>query len=427
MLGLDALSSAAYGPEAALTLLLPLGAAGPRYIGPLTLVILAVLAVLYVSYRQTISAYPTGGGSYTVAKENLGVRLGLLAAAALLLDYILNVAVGNSAGGGRAGFGDTPAASRYSSALSGHPHAHHPRQSSRSAGVGPGLCAAHLSVPGDTRRNARIRPLQVAGVRRPPRSSRPSGPLSHAAAAVSLWLLLRAFVSGCTAMTGVEAVSNGVTAFADPAQERAKRTLGFIVLFLALLLGGIAYLCRAYGIGAAHPDSPAYQSVIFQIVGAVAGRGAFYYVTLGSVLAVLSLRQHQVRGLPAPLPAYRRGRLPAPRLRKPWAPAGLHHRHRDPVRPLRLASHPLRRHHGPPDSSFRGWRIPRVHALPGGDGHFAKLLKVVYVAGPASLCFINKEDEDPRGPVPGPSELSLRRSEVQRLSSGGRTGSCVYM
>ena len=78
-LGLDGLSSAAYGPEAALTVLIPLGLLGLNDIAPLTFVILGLLGILYLSYRQTIAAYPTGGGSYTVAKENLGVRFGLLA------------------------------------------------------------------------------------------------------------------------------------------------------------------------------------------------------------------------------------------------------------------------------------------------------------------------------------------------------------
>src|SRR5580704_5989243 len=100
MLGLDALGSAAYGPEAALTLLIPLGAAGISHIGPISTLIIALLAVVYFSYRQTIAAYPHGGGSYTVAKENLGTFAGLLAAAALLLDYVLVVAVGVSAGVG---------------------------------------------------------------------------------------------------------------------------------------------------------------------------------------------------------------------------------------------------------------------------------------------------------------------------------------
>src|SRR5215831_314094 len=96
--GLDALSSAAYGPEAALTLLIPLGVAGISYIRPITFCILVLLAILYFSYRQTIAAYPGGGGSYTVARENLGVGASLLAAAALMIDYVLTVAVGISAG-----------------------------------------------------------------------------------------------------------------------------------------------------------------------------------------------------------------------------------------------------------------------------------------------------------------------------------------
>src|SRR3984957_6021009 len=100
MLGLDALGSAAYGPEAALTLLIPLGAAGVSSIGPISTLIILLLIVVYFSYRQTITAYPLGGGSYTVAKENLGTTAGLLAAAALMLDYVLVVAVGISAGVG---------------------------------------------------------------------------------------------------------------------------------------------------------------------------------------------------------------------------------------------------------------------------------------------------------------------------------------
>ena len=98
--GLDALSSAAYGPEAALTLLIPLGAARLPYIVPIRFSIIALLTILYISYRQTIAAYPGGGGSYTVAKENIGEVAGLLAAAALMIDYVLVVAVGISAGVG---------------------------------------------------------------------------------------------------------------------------------------------------------------------------------------------------------------------------------------------------------------------------------------------------------------------------------------
>ncbi|XXT28478.1 hypothetical protein WMF45_40145 [Sorangium sp. So ce448] len=100
VLGLDALASASYGPEAALTVLLPLGALGVHYIVPLSALVIGLLAIVYVSYRQTITAYPSGGGSYIVAKENLGTRAGLVAAAALLFDYVLNVAVAISAGVG---------------------------------------------------------------------------------------------------------------------------------------------------------------------------------------------------------------------------------------------------------------------------------------------------------------------------------------
>jgi amino acid transporter len=100
MLGLDALSSAAYGPEAAMTLLIPLGPLSVGFVGPITAIIVGLLLIVYLSYLQTIGAYPTGGGSYTVARRNLGVFPGLLAAAALMLDYVLVVAVGISAGVG---------------------------------------------------------------------------------------------------------------------------------------------------------------------------------------------------------------------------------------------------------------------------------------------------------------------------------------
>ncbi len=98
--GLDALSSAAYGPEAALTLLIPLGMLGVHYILPVVAAIVALLIIVYFSYCQTIEAYPRGGGSYTVASENLGDHAGLLAAAALMIDYVLTAAVGISAGVG---------------------------------------------------------------------------------------------------------------------------------------------------------------------------------------------------------------------------------------------------------------------------------------------------------------------------------------
>ena len=106
---------------------------------------------------------------------------------------------------------------------------------------------------------------------------------------LSLWVLAKVFASGCTAITGVEAVSNGVNAFREPTQKNAKRTLTIIIVVLMVFLAGIALLCRAYGIGATDPDAAGYQSILSQLTGAVMGRGWFYYVTIGSILAVLAL------------------------------------------------------------------------------------------------------------------------------------------
>jgi len=289
VLGLDGLSSSAYGPEAALTLLVPLGAAGLAYIGPITLVILGLLLLLYLSYRQTIGAYPQGGGSYTVAKENLGTRFGLLAAAALMLDYILNVAVGISAGVG----------ALVSAVPALHPHTlllclailavlavtnlRGIRESGLAFGIPTYLFIASLGL---VLAAGVIEALAHGGH---PRPVAPPPHLRPPVEAAGLWLLMRAFASGCTAMTGVEAVSNGVKYFKKPTVENAQRTLTAIVGLLALLLGGIAYLARAYHVGAMDQQQPGYQSVLSQLVAAVAGRGVIYYVTIASVLAVLCL------------------------------------------------------------------------------------------------------------------------------------------
>ncbi|HEY1896306.1 MAG TPA: amino acid permease, partial [Terracidiphilus sp.] len=110
-----------------------------------------------------------------------------------------------------------------------------------------------------------------------------------ATTAFSLWLMLKVFSSGCTAMTGVEAVSNGVMAFRDPTRKNAKITLTIIIVLLGILLIGIAILCRAYHIGATNPEGPGYESVLSMLTRAVMGNGWFYYVTIASVLMVLAL------------------------------------------------------------------------------------------------------------------------------------------
>ena len=132
---------------------------------------------------------------------------------------------------------------------------------------------------------------------------------------LSFWLLLRVFASGCTAMTGVEAVSNGAMAFRDPRTRNGQATLTIIVSALIMLLAGIAWLCRVYGIGATQPDSAGYQSVLSQLLGAVAGHGVFYYVRDGvHPRGAGAFRQYGLCGFPAPYPRHRAQQLPASRL-----------------------------------------------------------------------------------------------------------------
>ena len=287
--GLDALSSAAYGPEAALTILIPLGLLGVAYILPISLTIIVLLSIVYFSYRQTIAAYPSGGGSYIVASANLGARAGLLAGAALMLDYILNVAVGISAGVGAI----------VSAMPSLQPHTLAlclgilvvltliNLRGVREAGLAfmaPTYifvaCLGGVIVAG-------LFESIVHGGHPIPASPipRPGGAMT----AVSLWLLVKAFSSGCTAMTGVEAVSNGVQAFREPRVKNARATLTIVIAILILLLAGIAYLCKVYQIGATPPGQQGYQSALSQLTAAVAGRGVFYFVTIVAVLTVLAL------------------------------------------------------------------------------------------------------------------------------------------
>jgi amino acid transporter len=287
--GLDALSSAGYGPEAALTLLIPLGAAGVAYILPISLSIIGLLTIVYFSYRQTIAAYPGGGGSYTVARQNLGPFAGLLAGTALMIDYVLVVAVGISAGVG----------ALVSAAPGLQPHTLTiclgillaitivNLRGVREAGVvfmvptylfvGCLVIVILIGLYKDLAAGGH--PLPVIHPRQ----------LPAATAAISVWLLLQVFANGCTAMTGVEAVSNGVKAFREPTAPNAQRTLTAIIMLLIALLAGIAYLVKSYGIGATDPGQPGYESVLSILIGAVAGKGWFYYVSIASILLVLAL------------------------------------------------------------------------------------------------------------------------------------------
>jgi len=287
--GLDALSSAAYGPEAALTLLIPLGMAGVAYILPISVSIVVLLAIVYLSYRQTIEAYPQGGGSYTVASENLGVGAGLLAAASLMVDYVLTAAVGISAGVG-ALVSAVPSLQQHTLLICLGILVVLTLINLRGARETGGVfliptylfiaCMLVMIAVGVMKAIATGgHPVAVVA---PPK-------LMQATAGVGTWLLLRAFASGCTAMTGVEAVSNGVMAFKEPTYKYARLTLTIIIAVLMVMLLGIAYLVRAYDVAATVPGATGYQSVLSQLFAVVAGKGAFYWTSIVSILVVLSL------------------------------------------------------------------------------------------------------------------------------------------
>jgi amino acid transporter len=293
--GLDGLTSAAYGPEAAMTLLIPLGIAGVEYGWRIISAILVLLTIVYFSYRQTIAAYPSGGGSYTVATENLGAKAGLLAAAALMIDYILTAAVGISAG-----------VTALTSSVQGTRYAALQNHTLLICLVILVLLAiVNLRGVKDTGA-AFILPTflfvstllaliavgmwksVLAGGHPVPVAPVPAA-LPATVGTLGIWMLLKAFASGCAAMTGVEAVSNGVMAFGEPRVKRAQRTLTVIIGILMVLLFGIAYLAKVYQVMPMDSDTTGYQSLLSLLVTVVFGRGWFYYLTMGSVLLALAL------------------------------------------------------------------------------------------------------------------------------------------
>jgi amino acid transporter len=290
VLGLDAIASSSYGPEAALTALIPAGDKAGIYIIPITAAIVVVLLSVYFSYLQTIAAYTNGGGSYVVARENLGPRWGMLAASALSIDYVLNVAVAISAGVGAI----------VSAAPQLQPHT-------------VALCMGILLLL----TMVNLRGIRTTGLifsipaalyivsmslvilyghyklkiqhGAPPTSVPPAAPAHIASSAVAWWLCLRAFASGCSALTGVEAVSNAVPVFRKPTVKRARATLTVIVAALAFLLCGIASLAHFYHLHATEPGQPGFESIISQAVRNVVGKTWSYYVTVGAAILVLAL------------------------------------------------------------------------------------------------------------------------------------------
>jgi amino acid transporter len=277
----DALSSVAYATEEILLVLVLAGSAALAFSLPIALVIVGLLVVVATSYYQTIHGYPSGGGAYIVAYDNLGVWPGLTAAAALLIDYILTVAVSTTAG-----------IAAITSAL--------PDLLPYRVPLGLLVIAviAWANLRGVRESGTLFAiptyafvvtflALIVVGLARMVTGT--LGPATTQTAetgvqALTLFLILRAFASGCTALTGVEAISNGIPAFQKPEADNAGKTLVAMVMFLALMFLGISLLARVIRV---FPIED--QTVVSQIGRQVFGEGPLYLILQGTTALILSL------------------------------------------------------------------------------------------------------------------------------------------
>lgn len=281
ILSSDALSSVAYGPEQILIVLVTIGVAAFWYSIPIAIGVLILLAALILSYRQIIYAYPHGGGAYVVSKSNLGVNPGLVAGGSLLVDYILTVAVSVSAG--------TDAITSAFPAL----HEHN---------VGIAIVfvifLTILNLRGVTE-SASVLAYPVylfvlalfiligVGIFNIVTGNVPAAlhtPIGTPVAGITLFLLLRAFASGSSALTGVEAISNAIPNFKDPAPKNAAKTLMMMGILLAILLSGIVILAYFYGV-----TPRAEVTVVSQIAELVFGRNFMYFFIQGTTALILIL------------------------------------------------------------------------------------------------------------------------------------------
>lgn len=280
VLSADALSSVAYGPEAMLVILVLAGSAGLSYMLPIAAVILFLIVVVGVSYRQTIRAYPHGGGSYIVATDNLGDVSGLVAAAGLLTDYVLTVAVSVASG-----------VAAITSAF--------PRLSSATVPLGVGVIAVLLignlrgirqagsvfAAPTYAFIFAMFLLLVVGLFQAAGRGFHPTpAPPLTATEGVSLLLLLRAFASGSSAMTGIEAISNAVPAFKPIEWRNARTTLTWMICLLVALFAGTIAITYFDGVV---PGTN--QTVLSQLAHRSFGSGFLYIFTQAVTAAILLL------------------------------------------------------------------------------------------------------------------------------------------
>ena len=284
VLAADALSSVAYATEEVLRVLMVGGVAALSLGQPISLLIAALLLIVVFSYRQTIQAYPGGGGAYIVARDNLGPGFGLAAAAALLIDYTLTVAVSISAG---------------VSAITSAIPSLHVNRVVMSLGLIALLMIGNLRGLRESTKLFGVPvyafvvvmlTLVVAGAYQamtgtavPVETVDPLPTLG--ASSITLFVLLSAFANGCTAMTGVEAVSDGVPAFKAPAARTATRTLGLMAVLAITMFTGISYLAHAYQVVPSETET-----VVSQIArGVFGGRNVFYYVVQGATMLILVL------------------------------------------------------------------------------------------------------------------------------------------
>jgi amino acid transporter len=309
----DALSSVAYATQeimASLSMAIPHGVAAVSVLGfvnplfgmsiPVALGIVGLLLVLGISYRQTILAYPTGGGAYIVAKENLGELAALVAGASLLTDYILTVAASVSSG--------VAAVTAAAPFLQGHnvtltllaiifiamANLRGVKESGAFFAVptyGFIACMMVLLSVGISR-------WALGGGVPAPSSHQVQEAFTHAqrfSGLALVWIFMRAFSAGCTALTGVEAISNGVQAFRDPPERNASRTMIWMVLLLGTMFLGITLLANHYGVVYAHSPNPEVvaETLLSKLAKAIYGDVAhglpklMYYVTQGFTFAIL--------------------------------------------------------------------------------------------------------------------------------------------
>lgn len=277
-LSLDALASVAYGPEAIVVVLAVAGSHGLGFTLPVTLAIVVLLTALTISYRQVIAAFPNGGGAYAVAGRHLGRRVSLVAAASLIIDYVLNVAVSVSAG--------------VAALTSAFPSLY---------GSRVWLCVAVLALVTGVNlygvaESAKVMILPtvvfiaavftviLVGLVRTHPVTQPTHPAAAGTSTVGALLLLRAFASGCSALTGVEAIANAVPTFRTPRVRRAQRTEIALGALLGTMLIGLSVL-----IGKFHVAPNSTKTVLAQLADASLGHNAGFYVVQFSTMVLLAL------------------------------------------------------------------------------------------------------------------------------------------